>query len=118
MAKNRTNTFVFDTTYVLPLFGIEIKLHDSFTDEIKDLWSKRIDKIKLILPTTCLLESLYKLNREYRIQNDFEILKRYSLVLPSITKHSFFTVWDPLQDHGASSYALRLRNIGHQDILD
>ena len=109
---------VLDTTYVLPLFGVEIDLKDGFKAEIEMVWTRGIKDTRIILPSTCLLEVLYKLNREFRQSQDIGILRRYSLVLPTITKHPFIKIWNPLLDSITSNYSFNLRKLGHSDLLD
>lgn len=114
----RSNYIILDTTYVLPLFGVKIDLHDKFIDEIKELYLNNLKNYSIIIPSVCLIEVMYKLNREFRSTKNQEIFKRYSNVLPSITKHDSITIFNPYLDQLSSNYALMLRQKGHSDLMD
>ena len=42
---------ILDTTFILPLFGIKIKIDDDFESDIKRVWKNEIDGYQMILPT-------------------------------------------------------------------
>ncbi|MHA1360908.1 MAG: hypothetical protein ACTSRC_22530 [Candidatus Helarchaeota archaeon] len=77
-------SIVLDTTYVLPLFGIEIVQAQGFQDFIVKLWKKGIAGYKVYLPSTCLTETVFKLPSEYKTKGDISILQRYQLILPTV----------------------------------
>lgn len=83
---------ILDTTFVLPLFGIMVDISPTFLTELKSTWNNGIAGYQFYLPSVCLIEVLYKLDREYRKKNTPEILERYSMILPtiSISVKSFF----------------------------
>ncbi|MFX0140298.1 MAG: PIN domain-containing protein [Candidatus Hodarchaeota archaeon] len=111
------NTIVLDTTYVLPLFGIKIKLSQKFQDEIKILWKNGIKGYDIYLPSTCLLETVFKLLHEYRKIPDFNILKRYQLILPTVL-NSPVKIFNSELNPKASLIASIIRHSGHLDFLD
>jgi len=111
-------SLVLDTTYILPLFGIIIKdLHD-FKQISKQLWSKGLKGHKIYLPTTCLIEVIYKLNGEYRKSNDVNILNRYSIALPSILSSKVVELFNPLLNPEANRFAISIRHASHTDLMD
>jgi predicted nucleic acid-binding protein len=109
---------ILDTIYVLPLFGIVIELSPSFLTELKLMWKNGLDGYQLYLPTPCLLESLYKLNREFRQSNNPEILDRYSLILPTILTSKVLTIIDSFTSPIISKLAMKIRKTGHSDLMD
>ncbi|MHA1380257.1 MAG: PIN domain-containing protein [Candidatus Helarchaeota archaeon] len=113
----KINAIVLDTTYVLPLFGIEIKLSQVFQDEIKLFWKNGIKGYDVYLPSICLIETVFKLLHEYRKKQDFNILKRYDLILPTVLT-SPIKIFNSESNLRASLIASIIRNSGHQDFLD
>jgi hypothetical protein len=97
---------VLDTTFVLPLFGNDVEFTPGFKDVLKSIWKYGIDGYKLVLPTVCLLEVGYKLNKEYRERGDKHILERCPTVLPTVTRSSVVHMHDPHLDPAASSAAM------------
>ncbi|HMF33186.1 MAG TPA: hypothetical protein VKK79_17305 [Candidatus Lokiarchaeia archaeon] len=63
-------SLVLDTTYVLPLFEIDVHLTTDFHEKLWELWKSGRQGYDICLPSTCLLESAYKLRRECRKQGD------------------------------------------------
>ena len=113
-----TRPLIFDTTYILPLFGIKINELKDFNNVSKTLWSKGLKGHKIYLPTTCLLEVLYKLNGEYRKSNDIIVLNRYSIALPSILSSKVVELFNPLLNPEANRLAIGIKHAGHSDLLD
>jgi predicted nucleic acid-binding protein len=109
---------ILDTTFVLPLFGIDVELAPGFKQALRSTWKHGIDGYKLVLPTVCLLEVGYKLNKEYRERGDKQILDRYPTVLPTVTRSNVVRMHDPHLDPVASSAAMEIRAAGHPDLLD
>jgi len=111
------NSIILDTTYVLPLFGIKIKLSLKFEEQIKILWKNGINEYKVFLPSVCLIETVFKLLNEYRKKNDFNILDRYQLILPTIL-NSPIDMFNPELNSKASLIASIIRHSGHMDFMD
>lgn len=112
------NSIILDTTYVLPLFGIEVILTPNFENEIKQLWESGISQYQLYLPSICLIETIYKLNREFRKIPRIEILKRYPLILPTIINSHHVQIFYPYIHLRASEIAMTIRQAGHPDLMD
>lgn len=110
-------SIVLDTTYVLPLFGIKIEISPNFQDEIKLLWKNGIRGYDLYLPSTCLIETMFKLLREYRMKKDFNILDRYQLILPTVL-NSPIKIFNSELHLKASLIASIIRHSGHLDFMD
>ena len=113
----KVNEIILDTTYILPLFGIEVKLSRKFQDEIKIFWKNGIKGYKVYLPSICLIETVFKLLHEYRKKPDFNILKRYDLILPTVLT-SPIKIFNSESNPRASLIASIIRNTGHQDFMD
>jgi len=111
------NSIILDTTYVLPLFGIKIEFSQKFHDEIKLLWENGIKGYEVFLPTTCLIETYFKLLSEYRTKKDFSILERYQLILPTVL-NSPIKIFNSELNPKASLFAAIIRHSGHLDFLD
>ena len=111
------NSVVLDTTYVLPLFGIKIDLFQSFQEEIKQLWKKGIKEYDIYLPSTCLIETVFKLLNEYRKTGDNSILKRYDMILPTILS-SPIKIFHSELNAKSSLIASIIRHSGHSDFMD
>ncbi|MCK4780806.1 MAG: PIN domain-containing protein [Candidatus Lokiarchaeota archaeon] len=111
------NSIILDTTYVLPLFGIKIELSLKFEEQIKILWKNGINEYKVFLPSVCLIETVFKLLNEYRKKNDFNILDRYQLILPTIL-NSPIDMFNPELNTKASLIASLIRHSGHLDFMD
>jgi len=111
------NLIVLDTTYVLPLFGIKIEISPKFQDEIILLWKKGIKDYDVFLPSTCLIETFFKLLHEYRAKKDFSILERYQLILPTVL-NSPIKIFNSELNPKASLFASIIRHSGHLDFMD
>ena len=109
---------VLDTTFVLPLFGLKVKISKNFDSELKELWKSGLDGYDIYLPSICLLEVNYLLNREYKRNLKTEILSRYPLVLPSIINSKIVTLYDSMKDVRTAQIANDVRIHGHSDIID
>ncbi|MHA1264641.1 MAG: PIN domain-containing protein [Candidatus Helarchaeota archaeon] len=112
-----TKSIVLDTTYVLPLFGIKIIQARGFQDFIKKLWKKGITGYNVYLPTTCLIETVFKLLSEYKTKGDISILQRYQLILPTVL-NSPIKIFNPELNPKASLIASIIRHSGHSDFFD
>lgn len=107
---------LLDTTYVLPLFGID--LGEKLEKELREFFKNGRKEDKIFLSESSLLEVLYKLNREYRKQKKKVILDRYPLVFPSILNFEFLTLVNSILDPQIIENANVLRRSGHTDFLD
>ncbi len=112
-----TNSIILDTTYVLPLFGIKDNLFEDFQDEFRQLWKNGLKRYDVYLPSTCLIETMFKLLNEYRKKEDMSILERYQLILPTVL-NSPIKIFNPEIDIKASSIASIIRSLGHFDYMD
>ena len=110
--------FLFDTTYILPLFGLKIKDLSNYSVITNHIWYKTLPDFEAILPTICLTEVMYKLIQEYKKKNDYNILKRYSLTIPTILSSPNLKIFDPQIDPIASNIAMLIRHMGHLDVQD
>jgi predicted nucleic acid-binding protein len=111
------SSIILDTTYVLPLFGIKIEISQKFQNEIKLLWKNGIKGYNVFLPTTCLIETNFKLLNEYRTKKDFSILERYQMILPTVL-NSPIKIFNSELNLKASLFAAIIRHSGHLDFMD
>ena len=75
---------VLDTTYILPLFGIDVSLDGISPRKMKKIIEGSSNNFLIRLPEICLMEVNYKLNSIYRKTGNEEVLDRYSIALPTI----------------------------------
>ena len=109
---------IMDTTYILPLFGIKIIELTNFKKFSKELWSNGLKGFNLYMPSTCLMEALFKLNGEYRKSKDVDILNRYAITIPSILSSSVIQIFNPLLNPEAIRIAVNIKHAGHTDFMD
>ena len=114
----KTQRLILDTSYILPLFGIKIKSLTKINEGLKLIWKEGIDDFEVYLPSICLIESLYKLIHEYKKNNDYKILKRYPLTIPTITTSQNVKIFNSYIDSTASQIAIKIRHAGHSDMMD
>ncbi len=110
-------SIVLDTTYVLPLFGIEINLSPSFIEDMKLLWNGGINGYEFYLPSICLIEAMFKLLGEYRKNKEFSVLERYQISLPTVL-NSPIIILSPELNPNISLIAIKIRHMGHLDFMD
>lgn len=113
-----TLNLLLDTTYVLPLFGIDINLNSDFREEIRQLWKKGVKNYNIYLSSASIIESVYKLNREYRNSEDPEVLNRYHIVLPTIIRSKIVKIIDPFLNPIIAENSMKIREFGHKDLMD
>lgn len=109
---------ILDTTYVLPLFGIDVNLNEDFINKFEKLWDEGIPDYKLYLTSTSLMEVTYKLNKDYRINGNFEVLQRYAEILPLVNDSKIVSLLHPFTNINASAYFAKIRALGHKDLMD
>ena len=111
-------SIVFDTTYILPLFGIKILKLPKFTEGSKKIWTEGLNTFNVILPSVCLIEAMYKILNDYKTKNDPQILNRYVTAIPTISTSQNVRLFDPTVSQIASQVAINIRVSGHIDIMD
>ncbi len=109
---------ILDTAFVLPLFEIDVDTLDGYKAQFQDLWTLGLKGYKLMIPSTCLLESFYKLNRETRRSKDITILHRFPSNLPAILNSSIVSIIVPELNPIICELAVKIRQAGHPDSLD
>jgi hypothetical protein len=117
----KRHPLVLDTTFVLPLFGIDVKelsSSDRDSKKFETLWNHGIPGFDLILPTTSLMEVVFKLNGEYRKQQDGTILERYGIGIPTVKESRIVQLFEPLTSPACATIASKVRLAGHEDVLD
>ena len=112
------DSIVLDTTYILPLFGIKVIKLPKFKEASKKIWTEGLNEFKIILPSVCLIEVMYKILSDYRKTNDPKILNRYVTAIPSISTSQNVKIYDPSLSQMASQIAVNIRLSGHSDIMD
>ncbi len=109
-------SLLLDTTFVLPLFGIEVQLKNQKL--LKKIWTEGVKGYSLKLSSISLIEVMYKLNREYRITGDLDAISRYNLILPTILNSPTVKLIHSHTDPLINQYFMRIREAGHSDLMD
>ena len=109
-----------DTTFVLPLFGLEINAskNPGFKEDFSSLWNHGIDGYKLYLSTVSLIEAAYILNGVFRQSGDIEVFRKYEIALPTINNSPHVELFDSPQDIKSMQYLTQIRALGHKDLMD
>jgi len=109
---------VLDSTYILPLYGIAVDGLESLERILVSLFKGEIKKLKLYIPSTNLLEAMYKLLKEFKIQRDKAIIDRYTIATRSLIENTNLIILNPITHPEISQLALKIRSAGHEDIFD
>lgn len=109
---------VLDTTFILPLFGIELTKPKEIKKYLPTILDHGVQGFDIYLPNTCLLETMYLLNREFRKTKNSAILNRFSRLLPTLFNSKYLKLLDPIQIPEAMIIANKIREAGHTDLLD
>lgn len=112
-----TKSLILDTTFILPLFGIKIKMDDDFESDLKQVWKNEIKGYVVYLPSICLIETIFKLLNVYKKTNDFSVLDRYQKILPTLLNLPI-NIFNCELNPKASMIASIIRHFGHPDFMD
>ena len=108
---------ILDTIFILPLFGIKIKMDEEFESDLKRVWKNEIEGHLVYLPSICLIETMFKLLNVYKKTNDSSILDRYQKILPTLL-NSPINIFNCELNPKASMIASIIRHSGHPDFMD
>ena len=64
---------LLDTSFILPIFGIDVSFGKNFRNDVKSLLKYGINNHRIIVSSISLIEVMFKLNREYRKQIPIKI---------------------------------------------
>lgn len=109
---------VFDTTYILPLYGFRVESVKNINEDIIRLFEEENPNIEIYLPSTCLLEAMFKVIKENKEKKDPSVIQRYTKTTQFIVRNPRITIIDPLISSEINSIALKLSSTGHKDTLD
>lgn len=112
-----TKSLILDTTFILPLFGIKIKMNDNFENDLKQVWKNEIKGYDVFLPSICLIETTFKLLNVYKKNQDYSILDRYQKILPTLLNLPI-NIFNCELNPKASKIASIIRHSGHSDFMD
>lgn len=112
-----TKSLILDTTFILPLFGIKIKMDDDFESDLKQVWKNEIKGYVVHLPSICLIETIFKLLNVFKKTNDFSVLDRYQKILPTLLNLPI-NIFNCELNPKASMIASIIRHFGHPDFMD
>ena len=109
---------VLDTTYFLPLFGLEVTQLETSKEKWLLLFENGHENLELIVPTVIFQELTQLLIREYKKANNQNISERYSLGISTIIKKDHFSMINPYLNPAMAEIAFKLRYLGHKDLFD
>jgi predicted nucleic acid-binding protein len=112
------STIIFDTTYILPLFGFTIDLPQDSIIGIKSLWINGLIGFNLIIPSISLIEIMYKFNAIYRNGQQSSIFDYYNNSLPTLLKLPNVKIFYSETSIIVSEMVSKIRIMGHNDIMD
>lgn len=117
MSKDVTN-IVFDTTYILPIYGISVDQIKALDQDLSRLLNGKYPALNLFLPSICTLEAMQQVIKEFKRQNDPKILERYSYATDALTANQFLSILHPLITLKMNLIAMKLLSSSHKDIYD
>lgn len=109
---------VLDTTYILPLLGLEVNLDEKELLQLQSLWAKGHPNFNFYITSISLMEIQYQLNGIYRNTNDISIFKDYSDFLLMLNNSKIISLINPQKNYLASDIFIDIRGTGHKDLMD
>lgn len=109
---------VFDTTYLLPLFGFHVNLSSDFENQLESIWAEGHPHFQIIIPSIGFIEVMYKFNSLYRSDPDAKIFNYIIESLPTILQSPHITIFHAETNLLATEMAIKIRTAGHNDLMD
>ena len=106
--------YLFDTTYILPFFQINVDLINLKRDLTNLLKSNQ----ELYLPSVSLIEAKWKAIREYQKTKNTAFIDRANIVIQSFIYSKYFTIIDPFKSIEMLNLADEVLIQGHKDYMD
>ncbi|MFQ6126373.1 MAG: hypothetical protein ACE5R6_17445 [Candidatus Heimdallarchaeota archaeon] len=110
-------TFILDTTYILPFFGIDIDV-PGLKRDMETLLTKKKRKIRFVVSSCSMIEAKWIVLSEYRKTRNPEVLDRYMEASLSLIWGKQVQLHHSFLDESTNSIADRLWILGHQDLMD
>jgi len=107
--------WLLDSTYIMPFFGINVKISNLNSDLTKILTEKGG---KIYITTCSLIEAKWKSIRNFSRSGNISYLKRANKVLESFQHNKYIKILDPWFIKDASKWADQLLIEGHLDYMD
>ncbi len=112
-----TSNVVFDTTYILPFFGVDVGI-PNLKNLMKKILLTKEPKIGISISSCSFIETKWILLSEYKKKQNPLILGRYSLALKSLLRSPRISVYHSFLDERSNMVADHLRIAGLTDIMD
>lgn len=109
------NRWLFDTTYILPWFGINVNILD-LKKTLKEILNTQTGSI--IVTSCSLIEGKWKSIREYRKKNNSEYLERANHALQAFAAGRYFQILNPWLIPEVTFLADELLKHGIKDYMD
>jgi len=107
--------WLLDSTYIMPFFGINVKIPNLNNDLAKILTEK---SGKIYITTCSLIEAKWKSIRNFLKTGNISYLNRVNKVLESFQYNKYIKILNPWFVKDASNWADQLLIKGHQDYMD
>ncbi|MHA2363730.1 MAG: hypothetical protein ACXAC7_07215 [Candidatus Hodarchaeales archaeon] len=107
--------WLLDTTYILPYFGIDVKI-SKIRQLLREILLNHSNKI--LISSCSLIEGKWKSIREFRKTNNSELLVRANKALLAFGTGRYFKVVNSWFIPDASKFADELLKQGHNDYMD
>jgi predicted nucleic-acid-binding protein len=109
---------VFDTTYLLPIFGFHIDLSTKFENQIESIWAEGHPNFQIIIPSVGFIEVMYKFNSQYRSELEAKNFNYITESLPTILQSPHISIFPAETNLLATEMAIKIRTAGHSDVMD
>ncbi len=106
--------YLFDTTYILPFFQIDVDL-PNLKAEIEKILKGDLERY---IPSICLIEAKWKTIREYQKTKNKTFIDRANVVIQSFIYSKYFEIIDPFKSIEVLNYADEVLVQGHKDYMD
>ncbi|MHA1916765.1 MAG: PIN domain-containing protein [Candidatus Ranarchaeia archaeon] len=109
------NSWLLDTTYILPFFGINVEIKN-IKNDLKKIITKLPDS--LVVTSCSLIEGKWKTLQAYKKTRKNEYLTRGNLALEGFKTNRYFKILNPWIVPNATKFADELFQLGHVDYMD
>jgi PIN domain nuclease of toxin-antitoxin system len=108
-------SWLLDTTYILPFFGIDVAILGLRESMTRILASRQHD---IGITSLSIIEAKWLSIQQFKKKNDKTYLGRANMAIESLQGGRYMKVTDPWFVKNAARYADRLLELGHKDYFD
>jgi predicted nucleic acid-binding protein len=107
--------WLFDTTFILPFFGIDVAIPD-LRDQLKSILSTR--QLGIFISSCSLIEAKWNSIRQYQKTRDKDYLDGANQALASLQANKYMKIVETWFVKDANAFADELLLCGHRDYMD